>query len=98
LKKEHNQTDARTEKQPQEQIYHTLDFTSNAPKAPVRSTNPFNEDVQKSPPSSQVFPQLPREPTMTTTAPEQRTASYWENVEYSKGKYCQSSSICSIYN
>ncbi len=99
MKKEHNQTDASTEQQPQEQIYHKLDFTSNAPKAPVRSTNPFNEDVQKSPPPPpQVVQQLPREPTLTTTASEQRTGSYWENVESFKGNYCQSSSIYSIYN
>jgi len=98
LKKEHNQNEAPTEQKPEEQIYHKLDFTSNAPKAPVRSTNPFNEDIRKSPPPPQVAQQLPREPTMTTTAPEQRTASYWENVESSKGNYCQSSSICSIYN
>jgi len=51
--------------------YHRLDFTKNASKAPVRPTNPFDEEVRKSPPTSDVIDQLPQGLTAKITVPEQ---------------------------
>jgi hypothetical protein len=61
------------EQQKQEGVYEKLNFTSNAPKAPTRPTNPFAEDVQKSQSSAAAY--------------EQRTEPKLADRENSHGKY-----------
>lgn len=66
----------------QEGIYEKLNFTSNAPKAPIRSTNPFAEDVQKPPPINQPFSL-----GTASTAHEKQTEQNWAKPESHHCKY-----------
>ncbi|CAF3691621.1 unnamed protein product [Adineta steineri] len=82
-----------TEKQLPQDIYQKLDFISNAPKAPVRSTNPFNDEVQKSSSSSLSSaaspPQSPPPKAFTPPPPpitrasegQASSSSYWDNQD-----------------
>ncbi|UJR25685.1 hypothetical protein I4U23_007036 [Adineta vaga] len=87
MKRDQVETNTSTEETPASPIYHKLDFTSNASKAPIRTANLF-EDAQKSSPStSQVTQQTPAKPSPPLPPPmvkasEERTASHWDNSEY----------------
>ncbi len=84
LKLANNQTNKPTEQQPKEEIYQTLNFTQNAYKAPIRSTNPFDENVRQSSPPTSVIQQLPQEKPIVS---EQQTKPNQENTEEYYGKY-----------
>ena len=78
------------EKGTQEGIYERLNFTSSAPKAPTRPTNPFAEDIQKPPPPNPSSPP-PINPPFSlgtaSTAHEQRTEQNWAKPESRHCKY-----------
>ncbi len=87
LKLGNNPISRSTEQKPKEETYQKLDFTNNAYKAPVRSTNPFHDDVQK-PSSPTNVPQQPSPPSRqesATVSDEQ----YWKNTEEYHSKYSQ---------
>jgi hypothetical protein len=68
LKLGNNSINRSTEQKPKEETYEKLNFASNAYKAPIRSTNPFDDDIQKS--SSPT--NIPRQPLPSpTNVPQQ---------------------------
>ncbi|CAF0726506.1 unnamed protein product [Rotaria sp. Silwood1] len=81
----HHQTNTSTEQKSQENVYQKLDHTQNAPKAPIRSTNPFEEDAKKASPAFHATQQLPQEQTRTTVS-EPRREPRWQD---SQGYYDQ---------
>ncbi|CAF3919560.1 unnamed protein product [Rotaria sp. Silwood2] len=83
-----NQTNTPTEQKSQEDVYQKLNHTQNAPKASIRSTNPFEKDVQKSTVSTNVTQQLSQEQIRAITVPEKRKEPRWQDIEgYSDQDY-----------
>lgn len=58
---EFNSTNTSTEKKPTEDVYQRLNYMNSAPKIPIRSTNPFEEDIRKPPIPTEVIHRLPQE-------------------------------------
>lgn len=65
---------------PVEETYERLNHTETAPKMPIRSTNPFQEDVQ--------HPPTPVRTMQSTSQGYSATSdeSYWENTDEYYGK------------
>jgi hypothetical protein len=81
LKLGNNSMNTPTEPKPKEETYERLNYTTSAYKAPVRSTNPFDEDVRK--PS---LPPLPPLPQAKSAVSEER---HWDNTNEYQSKYSQ---------
>ena len=80
-----------TEEKPTEETYQKLNFTENAYKAPIRSTNPFAEDIQKPSSPANVTQSLPRGNSNTSDD------SYWENTADYHGKYSRTFFIVYLF-
>jgi hypothetical protein len=94
LKLGNNSINRSTEQKPKEETYEKLNFASNAYKAPIRSTNPFDDDIQKSSSPTNIPRQPPPSPTnVPQQAPPPQAKAivsdepYWENTGEYHGKY-----------
>ena len=87
MKPEQFAADKPSEESPPSPIYHKLDFTSNAPKAPVRTTT-SQEDTPKSSSSPSAATQKPSPyiPPLMAKVNEDIDTSYWENSQYYEGE------------
>ncbi|CAF0760658.1 unnamed protein product [Adineta ricciae] len=82
MKPEQVATDKPTEESPSSPIYHKLDFTSNAAKAPVRTATTQDTPESSSSPSAATQKPSPNIPPPMAKVNEDIDTSYWENSQY----------------